>query len=214
MENRKNNSERYTENSISDEKELLKRARAGDKESLEILFSNYGNFIRMKANTYFIAGAERDDIVQEGMIGLFKAIKDYNEDKNSSFKTFAELCITRQIITAVKAAQRLKHLPLNSYISLYKEGMDVPSSNDTADSRPSKNDPEDLLIERERELWVEHELKGLLSDLERKVLARYLRGESYEQIAFKIKITTKSVDNALQRIKRKFGRFQKERRSL
>ena len=160
-------------------------------------------------------GADREDIVQEGMIGLFKAIRDYKEDKLSSFKAFAELCITRQIITAIKTATRQKHIPLNSYVSLDKPIYDEESDRTLLDviSEAKVTDPEEMIISQEEYTDIESKISELLSDLERKVLSLYLDGRSYQEISEQLNRHVKSIDNALQRVKRKLERYMEMRES-
>ena len=152
-------------------------------------------------------GADREDIVQEGMIGLFKAIRDYKEDKLSSFKAFAELCITRQIITAIKTATRQKHIPLNSYVSLDKPIYDEESDRTLLDviSEAKVTDPEEMIISQEEYTDIESKISELLSDLERKVLSLYLDGRSYQEISEQLNRHVKSIDNALQRVKKNWN---------
>lgn len=193
---------------LSDE-DLVEAVRAGDDEALEHLIHRYKNFVKAKARSYFLIGADREDIVQEGMIGLYKSIRDYRDDKLTSFKAFAELCITRQIITAIKTATRQKHIPLNSYVSLDKPIYDEESDRTLLDvicgSRVS--DPEELIINQEEFVDIEIKMGEILSDLERKVLMLYLDGRSYQEIAVDLKRHVKSIDNALQRVKRKLERY-------
>ncbi|GAX89338.1 RNA polymerase factor sigma-70 [Effusibacillus lacus] len=193
---------------FSDE-DLVEAVRGGDDEALEHLIHRYKNFVKAKARSYFLIGADREDIVQEGMIGLYKSIRDYRDDKLTSFKAFAELCITRQIITAIKTATRQKHIPLNSYVSLDKPIYDEDSDRTLLDvicgSRVS--DPEELLINQEEFVDIEAKMGEILSDLERKVLMLYLDGRSYQEIAVDLKRHVKSIDNALQRVKRKLERY-------
>ncbi|WP_018131263.1 RNA polymerase sporulation sigma factor SigH [Effusibacillus pohliae] len=195
-------------NELSDE-DLVEFVREGDDEALEHLIHRYKNFVKAKARSYFLIGADREDIVQEGMIGLYKAVRDYRDDKLTSFKAFAELCITRQIITAIKTATRQKHIPLNSYVSLDKPIYDEDSDRTLLDvivgSRVS--DPEELLINQEEFVDIEAKMGEILSDLERKVLMLYLDGRSYQEIAVDLKRHVKSIDNALQRVKRKLERY-------
>ncbi|MBM6616120.1 RNA polymerase sporulation sigma factor SigH [Bacillus suaedaesalsae] len=181
----------------------------GDSEALEYLINKYRNFVRSKARSYFLIGADREDIIQEGMIGLYKAIRDFKEDKLSSFKAFAELCITRQIITAIKTATRQKHIPLNSYVSLDKPIYDEESDRTLMDviSGARVTDPEELIINQEEFDDIEVKMAELLSDLERKVLALYLDGQSYQEISEELNRHVKSIDNALQRVKRKLERY-------
>jgi len=193
---------------MSDE-DLVELVRQGDDEALEHLIHKYKNFVRAKARSYFLIGADREDIVQEGMIGLYKSIRDFRDDKLASFKAFAELCITRQIITAIKTATRQKHIPLNSYVSLDKPIYDEDSDRTLLDvicgSRVT--DPEELIINQEEFDDIEVRMGEILSDLERKVLMLYLDGRSYQEIAVDLKRHVKSIDNALQRVKRKLERY-------
>jgi RNA polymerase sporulation-specific sigma factor len=191
------------------DEDIVEFVRLGDGEALEFLINKYRNFVRAKARSYFLIGAEREDIVQEGMIGLYKAIRDFKGDKLASFKAFAELCITRQIITAIKTATRQKHIPLNSYVSLDKPIYDEDSDRTLLDvicgSRVS--DPEEMIINREEFSGLEDKMSEILSDLERKVLMLYLDGRSYQEIAVDLDRHVKSIDNALQRVKRKLERY-------
>ncbi|MFP3121372.1 MULTISPECIES: RNA polymerase factor sigma-70 [Bacillaceae] len=188
---------------------VVELVRGGDTEALEYLINKYKNFVRAKSRSYFLVGADREDIIQEGMIGLFKAIRDYKEDKLSSFKAFAELCITRQIITAIKTATRQKHIPLNSYVSLDKPIYDEESDRTLLDviSETKVTDPEELIINQEEYVDIELKISELLSDLERKVLSLYLDGRSYQEISEQLNRHVKSIDNALQRVKRKLERY-------
>ncbi|WP_246945641.1 RNA polymerase sporulation sigma factor SigH [Bacillus pinisoli] len=181
----------------------------GNAEALDYLINKYRNFVRAKARSYFLIGADREDIIQEGMIGLYKAIRDFKEDKLSSFKAFAELCITRQIITAIKTATRQKHIPLNSYVSLDKPIYDEESDRTLMDviSGAKILDPEELIINQEEFDDIEVKMAELLSDLERKVLVLYLDGQSYQEISEELNRHVKSIDNALQRVKRKLERY-------
>ncbi len=193
---------------ISDE-DIVEAFRGGDSGALEHLINKYRNFVRAKARSYFLIGADREDIVQEGMIGLYKAIRDFKGDKLSSFKAFAELCITRQIITAIKTATRQKHIPLNSYVSLDKPIYDEDSDRTLMDVICGTQvlDPEELIINQEEFIGLEDKMAEILSDLERKVLMLYLDGRSYQEIAEDLKRHVKSIDNALQRVKRKLERY-------
>nr|WP_238482651.1 RNA polymerase sporulation sigma factor SigH [Lederbergia galactosidilytica] len=192
-----------------EDEELIELIQEGESEALDYLIKKYRNFVRAKARAYFLIGADREDIVQEGMIGLYKAIRDFKEDKLASFKAFAELCITRQIITAIKTATRQKHIPLNSYVSLDKPIYDEESDRTLMDviSGAKILDPEELLINREKINNIESKVMELLSDLERKVLALYLDGRSYQEISDELDRHVKSIDNALQRVKRKLERY-------
>jgi RNA polymerase sporulation-specific sigma factor len=191
------------------DEDIVEAVREGDTDALEYLINKYKNFVRAKARSYFLIGADREDIVQEGMIGLYKSIRDFRGDKLTSFKAFAELCITRQIITAIKTATRQKHIPLNSYISLDKPIYDEDSDRTLLDvicgSRVS--DPEELIINQEEFSGLEDKMGEILSDLERRVLMHYLDGRSYQEIALDLDRHVKSIDNALQRVKRKLERY-------
>ncbi|TJY38884.1 RNA polymerase sporulation sigma factor SigH [Cohnella pontilimi] len=191
------------------DEDIVESVRSGDSEALEYLIHKYRNFVRAKARSYFLIGAEREDIIQEGMIGLYKSIRDFKGDKLASFKAFAELCITRQIITAIKTATRQKHIPLNSYVSLDKPIYDEDSDRTLLDvicgSRVS--DPEEMIINREEFFGLEDKMSEILSDLERKVLMLYLDGRSYQEIGVDLDRHVKSIDNALQRVKRKLEKY-------
>jgi len=191
------------------DEELVEAVRQGDTDALEYLIQKYKNFVRAKARSYFLIGADREDIVQEGMIGLYKSIRDFRGDKLSSFKAFAELCITRQIITAIKTATRQKHIPLNSYVSLDKPIYDEDSDRTLLDVICTVRvaDPEELIINQEEFDDIEDKMSELLSDLERKVLMLYLDGRSYQEIAVDLARHVKSIDNALQRVKRKLEKY-------
>jgi len=200
-------------NSTVDE-EIIKEAKAGDDAALEYLINKYKKFVRAKARTYFLIGADREDIIQEGMIGLYKAIRDFRGDKLSSFRAFAELCITRQIITAIKTATRQKHIPLNSYISLNKPIFDEESDRTLLDIINEENvsDPEEVMISREEFAGIELKMNEILSNLEWEVLSQYLQGRSYQEIAQELNRHVKSIDNALQRVKRKLEKHLGEER--
>lgn len=189
--------------------EIVEYAQSGDKLAIEYLIKKYKSFVKIKSRSYFLIGADREDIIQEGMIGLYKAIRDYRIDKLASFRAFAELCITRQIITAIKTATRQKHQPLNSYISLNRPIFSEESDRTLLDVlRSSKlSNPEELFITYESYEILETSIKKMLSDLELKVLMEYLKGKSYQDIAISLKRHVKSVDNALQRVKRKLEEF-------
>ncbi|WP_251553865.1 RNA polymerase sporulation sigma factor SigH [Neobacillus muris] len=194
---------------VMEDEEMVDLVHQGDSEALDYLIYKYRNFVRAKARSYFLIGADKEDIVQEGMIGLYKAIRDFREDKLTSFKAFAELCITRQIITAIKTATRQKHIPLNSYVSLDKPIYDEESDRTLMDvlSGAKVLDPEELIINQEEFDHIEVKMSELLSDLERKVLALYLDGQSYQEISEELNRHVKSIDNALQRVKRKLERY-------
>lgn len=194
---------------VLDDEKIIDDAREGDPEALEYLIKKYKNFVRSKARSYFLIGADKEDIIQEGMIGLYKAIRDYNQDKLTSFRAFAELCITRQIITAIKTATRQKHIPLNSYVSLNKPIYDEESDRTLLDviTGAKITDPEELIISREELESIENKIGEILSDLEWEVLMSYLQGKSYQEIAVDLNRHVKSIDNALQRVKRKLERY-------
>jgi len=197
------------------DEEVVAFARDGDDVALEYLIHKYKNFVRAKARSYFLIGADREDIIQEGMIGLYKAIRDFKADKLASFRAFAELCITRQIITAIKTATRQKHIPLNSYVSLNKPLYDDESDRTLEDilSGNKVSDPEELVISREEFLDIESKMSEFLSELEWSVLMLYLEGKSYQEIAEQLSRHVKSIDNALQRVKRKLERYLEKRES-
>ncbi len=194
------------------DEEIVEEAREGNLKSLEYLINKYKSFVRAKARTYFLIGADREDIIQEGMIGLYKAIRDFREDKLSSFRAFAELCITRQIITAIKTATRQKHIPLNSYVSLNKPIFDEESDRTLMDviSEERISDPEEMIINREEFQGIEVKMGEILSSLEWEVLSLYLQGRSYQEIGEQLDRHVKSIDNALQRVKRKLEKFLEE----
>lgn len=191
------------------DEEIIEYIHEGDDEALEYLINKYKNFVRSKARSYFLIGADKEDIYQEGMIGLYKAIRDFKMDKLSSFRAFAELCITRQIITAIKTATRQKHVPLNSYVSLNKPIYDEDSDRTLLDiiSQTKIADPEEIIISKEEFYHIEEKMGEILSSLEWKVLISYLEGKSYQEIAGDLKRHVKSIDNALQRVKRKLERY-------
>lgn len=195
--------------SLSDS-QLVLSARNKDNQALEYLLDKYRNFVRAKTRSYFLIGADREDLVQEGMIGLYKAIRDYREDKQSSFRVFAELCITRQMITAIKTATRQKHIPLNSYISLnrsiFSEGDSERTLCDTL-AGCEVADPMELIISGEEVKTIRSSFTEILSFFEADVLRLYIDGKSYQEIARELKRHVKSVDNALQRVKRKIDVF-------
>lgn len=191
---------------LLDDDAIIRLIHQGNSRGLDFLIHKYKNFVRAKARTYFLIGADKEDIIQEGMIGLYKAIRDFDSDKLSSFKAFAELCITRQIITAVKTSTRQKHIPLNSYVSLDKPVYDEESDRTLLDIIAGSKaiDPQELLVSREKFADMELKLSELLSELEKKSLNLYLNGRSYQEISIELKRHVKSIDNALQRVKRKF----------
>ena len=185
----------------------MRRAREGDSEAEEFLIRKYKDVARTKAHLYFIAGADREDLVQEGMIGIFKAIKGYDENRDASFHTFAELCVNRQILSAIKAAARLKHAPLNNSLSIDMPvtGEDPDSEKTLGDTLPAGDydDPEKLFIFKENMDYIEGKGSEIFSEMELRVWSEYLKGKSYAEIAEILGKTTKSVDNAIQRTKRK-----------
>ncbi len=198
---------------IMSDEDIVALANDGHTLAQEFLIDKYKNFVRAKARSYFLIGADKEDIIQEGMIGLYKAIRDFRADKLSSFRAFAELCITRQIITAIKTATRQKHIPLNSYISLNKPIYDEDSDRTLLDviSGTRITDPEELVISREEFDNIEAKMSEILSSLEWKVLMFYLEGKSYQEIANDLGRHVKSIDNALQRVKHKLERYLESR---
>ena len=192
--------------SLEDE-QVVRRARAGSAQAVEFLLRKYRGFVEVKAKSYFLTGAEQEDVVQEGMIGLYKAIRDYRDERKAHFRSFAELCVTRQIISAVKSATRQKHAPLSDYMSLQRgfgDGDEGCLADVLADERGA--DPEQILIEREMAGCLSGEALEDLSEFEYEVLQGYLDGRSYEAMAGGFGRPAKAVDNALQRAKRKAGR--------
>ncbi len=198
----------------SDE-EIVSLCHEGDDMAEEYLLDKYKNFVRSKARSYFLIGADHEDIVQEGMIGLYKAIRDFRPEKLSSFRAFAELCITRQIITAIKTATRQKHIPLNSYISLNKPLYDEESDRTLLDVlvEGRVSNPEEIIINREDLVNIHEKINDVLSGLEQDVLNAYLDGKSYQEIAVALGRHVKSIDNALQRVKRKLEKYLDENAS-
>ncbi len=187
---------------LSDE-DVVAYAKDGEEAALNHIIARYRNYVYSKANTYFLVGAEKEDVAQEGLIGLYKAVREFSPDGGSSFKHFAGLCISRQIITAVKSARRKKHIPLNSYISLdVKEKGPADAEMDVSFSEEEQN-PETILIEQEELSRIEYKINKALSKLELQVFNYYAEGMSYEEIAVALGRTQKSVDNALQRVKKK-----------
>lgn len=203
----------YTRFHELEDEDIVSFAKDGDELALEYLIQKYKNFVRAKARSYFLIGADREDIIQEGMIGLYKAIRDFRADKLASFRAFAELCITRQIITAIKTATRQKHIPLNSYVSLNRPIYDEESDRTLMDiiAGNKVSDPEELVISREEFADIESKMSEFLSELEWNVLMYYLEGKSYQEIADQLSRHVKSVDNALQRVKRKLERYLEKR---
>lgn len=188
------------------DEELIEVIKSGDKYALEYLINRYKELVNIKVSKYYIIGAEKDDIVQEGLIGLFKAIKCYKPDQHNSFKSFANMCIERQLITAIKTSNRQKHMPLNSYLSLNMSAYDE-ESDDTEVMEVFENtlieDPLDTITKKEYYTSIEKAIDKALSNFEKQVLNRYINGESYIEIAQKLDAPVKSVDNAIQRIRKK-----------
>jgi len=196
----------YTNNykDMSDE-DLIDIIKSGDKSALEFLIGKYKEVVNMKISKFFMIGAEKEDIMQEGLIGLFKAIKNYNAEKQNSFKTFANLCIERQLITAIKSSNRQKHMPLNSYLSLNAAAYEDDEDSTLLDvfNANQMEDPLETITKKEYYKTVENAIDKSLSDFEKQVLNRYMQGESYIQIAEKLDTPVKSIDNAIQRIRKK-----------
>ena len=192
----------------SDE-ELIVRYRDGDTDAMDFIFERYKHLVRKKAKAMFLAGGDNDYLIQEGMIGLYKAIRDYNTDREASFATFASMCINRQMITAIKAATRQKHQPLNSYISLNKPVFEEDSEETYLDLLQEGEllNPEALLIGQENKNFLENQMEKNLSSFESRVLTLYLQGRSYFEIANMLDKPEKSIDNALQRVKKKLEKF-------
>lgn len=197
-----NTNEKYKK--MSDE-EVIKLIKNGDKNALDYIMNKYKEVVNIKVSKYFIIGAEKEDIVQEGLIGLYKAINSFDYEKENSFKTFANLCIERQLITAIKTSNRQKHMPLNSYLSLNMSAYEDEEANTVIDVLDSNlaEDPLDTLTKKEYYVAIEDAIDKSLSDFEKKVLNRFAQGESYVQIASKLNTPVKSVDNAIQRIRKK-----------
>jgi RNA polymerase sporulation-specific sigma factor len=198
--------------------QLVLRARNGDGGALDVLIRRYTGFVRLKASSYFLAGGDSEDLVQEGLIGLYKAVRDFRADKETSFRSFAELCVTRQIITAIKTATRFKHAPLNTYVSFSHTpaGQESDSECTLGDALPgpSVNDPSVCVISTEELQSLVFTLGTGLSPLEADALRLYLEGSSYEEMAEELGCDTKTIDNALQRVKRKILTHQKTRQVL
>jgi RNA polymerase sporulation-specific sigma factor len=198
--------------------QLVVRARNGDQGALDALIRRYNGFVRLKASSYFLAGGDAEDLIQEGLIGLYKAVRDFRHDKETSFRSFAELCVTRQIITAIKTATRFKHSPLNTYVSFSNTpaGQDSDSDVTLGDALPgpSVDDPSVCVISTEELQSLVFALGTGLSKLEADALKLYLEGSSYEEMAAKLGCDTKTIDNALQRVKRKVLQHQQSRQVL
>ena len=218
------NSERYMQEISRNEfsryseypdEQIVEMSHNGDSAAEEFLLDKYKNFVRSKARSYFLVGADHEDIVQEGMIGLYKAIRDYRPDKLSSFRAFAELCVTRQIITAIKTATRQKHIPLNNYVSLNKPLYDEESDRTLLDViiEGRTSDPEEMIINMENIGNIRARISEVLSGLEQEVLNAFLDGRSYQEIAESLGRHVKSIDNALQRVKRKLEKYMEENRT-
>ena len=198
--------------------QLVVRARNGDQVALDVLIRRYTGFVRLKASSYFLAGGDSEDLIQEGLIGLYKAVRDFRADKETSFRSFAELCVTRQIITAIKTATRFKHAPLNTYVSFSHTPAGQESDSDCtlgdALPGPSVDDPSICVISTEELQSLVFSLGTGLSKLEADALKLYLEGSSYEEMAEELGCDTKTIDNALQRVKRKVLQHQQARQVL
>src|SRR5829696_5934079 len=198
--------------------QLVMRARNGDSGALEALIRRYSGFVRLKASSYFLAGGDSEDLIQEGLVGLYKAVRDFRADKETSFRSFAELCVTRQIITAIKTATRFKHAPLNTYVSFsHTPAGQEPDGDCTLGDAlpgPSVDDPSVCVISTEELQSLVFALGSGLSKLEADALKLYLEGESYEEMAERLGCDTKTIDNALQRVKRKVISHQQSRQVL
>lgn len=207
--NTQSQTQSYTNFEELPDEQVAELARDNNAYAQEYLLNKYKNFVRAKARSYFLIGADREDIVQEGMIGLYKSIRDFKVSKLTSFRAFAELCITRQIITAIKTATRQKHRPLNSYVSLNKPVYDEESDRMLIDvlSSGKVSNPEDIFIGKEDFSTIETKMGKMLSPLEMKVLQKYIEGKSYIEIADELERSVKSVDNALQRVKNKLEKL-------
>lgn len=194
---------------MTDEK-LIENIKQQDQKALDCLIERYNDVVSMKANRFFMVGAEKEDMIQEGMIGLYKAVKSFNTEKQNSFKTFANMCIERQLITAVKNSNRQKHIPLNSSISLNAAAYDDNEDMDRMDVLDVKvlNDPSDIIADREYFESMENKIKQNLSDFELQVLFEYEKGKTYADIAEKLNTKIKSVDTAIQRIRKKANKIK------
>jgi RNA polymerase sporulation-specific sigma factor len=200
-----------------DDHYLVALAKRGSADAYDRIIRRYRGFVRLKSSSYFLLGGDSEDLIQEGMVGLYKAIRDYRTDRESSFRNFAELCITRQIITAVKTASRNKHAPLNQYVSFAQSPAAAGDSESTLEDvlpGPISDDPADRVIATEELRSLVSCLGDVLSELESRVLALYLDGYSYEIVAERLECDTKTVDNALQRVKRKVASHLSEREVL
>lgn len=203
------NYDKYKE--MTDEK-LIENIEQNDANALECLIKRYDDVVNMKANKFFMIGAEKEDMIQEGMIGLYKAVKSFNVEKQNSFRTFANLCIERQLITAVKNSNRQKHMPLNSYVSLNASAYEENDETSVLDVLKIKtvDDPSDIIANKEYFNYMENKIDDSLSDFEKQVLKYYKRGDSYANIATKLNSKVKSVDTAIQRIRKKATKIKNE----
>ncbi len=194
------------------EDDIISMAQSGNDEAMTFLMEKYKSLVRQKTRTFFLTGGDKDDLIQEGMIGLYKAICDYIPEREASFKTFAELCISRHVYSAIKISNRMKNQPLNTYISIYAPAFSVNNEPDESDFmidqelEIAEGNPEDIIINRESAVFVHKQLFKGLSKMETQVLSRYLDGMTYQEIAADMDKTPKSIDNALQRIKNKLNR--------
>lgn len=194
------------------EDDIINMAQSGNDEAMTFLMEKYKSLVRQKTRTFFLTGGDKDDLIQEGMIGLYKAICDYIPEREASFKTFAELCISRHVYSAIKISNRMKNQPLNTYISIYAPAFSVNNEPDESDFmidqelEIAEGNPEDIIINRESAVFVHKQLFKGLSKMETQVLCRYLDGMTYQEIAADMDKTPKSIDNALQRIKNKLNR--------
>lgn len=212
MEERNENVKRNFSD-MTDEEIVKIIKETGNHDAQDYILDKYKRIVKLKARSYFLSGAGSEDIIQEGMIGLYKAVRDYQADRNASFRVFADLCINRQIITAIKASTRQKHIPLNSYVSLNKATFDDDSSQSFIDFIPEEDlsNPETVFIGQEDKNLIENHIGKVLSGFEIKVLHLYLQGKSYAEIALEVNKPEKSIDNALQRVKRKVEKFMKDK---
>ncbi len=194
------------------EDDIINMAQSGNDEAMTFLMEKYKSLVRQKTRTFFLTGGDKDDLIQEGMIGLYKAICDYIPEREASFKTFAELCISRHVYSAIKISNRMKNQPLNTYISIYAPAFSINNEPDESDFmidqelEIAEGNPEDIIINRESAVFVHKQLFKGLSKMETQVLSRYLDGMTYQEIAADMDKTPKSIDNALQRIKNKLNR--------
>ncbi len=189
--------------------QLISNLRDGDSEIMNYIMEKYKYLVRRKAKAMFLLGGDNDDLIQEGMIGLFKAVQDYDLEANSNFFGFADLCVSRQMYTAIEASQRKKHIPLNSYVSIYSEEGNLEQLDYHSSDSGMQGDPEELMLVKEQQEGLEKQLEKELSDLEHRVLYLHMRGEDYKTIAKLLNKTPKAIDNALQRIKFKANKVTK-----